>query len=90
MGFILLFHPCTICEFYIPTFICGCDVIVILFFDIFCLQRVLGPLGANLGTFHTEGRPTLSVVSEGIYSVIVGLVLTRTHTKLAAVANEQD
>ena len=40
---------------YIPSFICGCDVIVILFFGIFCLQRVLGPLGATLGPFTLKG-----------------------------------
>ena len=40
---------------YIPTFICGCDVVVILFSDVFCLQRVLGPLGATLGSFTLKG-----------------------------------
>ena len=40
---------------YIPSFICGCDVMVILFFGIFCLQRVLRPLGATLGPFTLMG-----------------------------------
>ena len=40
---------------YIPSFICGSDVIVIPFFGIFCLQRVLGPLGATLRPFTQKG-----------------------------------
>ena len=40
---------------YILTSICGCDVIVILFFGILHLQRVLGPLGATLGPFTLKG-----------------------------------
>ena len=30
-------------------------MVVILFSDIFCLQRVLGPLGATLGPFTLKG-----------------------------------
>ena len=39
----------------IPTFICSCDVIVLPSFGIFCLQRILGPLGATLGPYTLKG-----------------------------------
>ena len=41
--------------FSIPTFIYGCDVIIILSFGIFYLHRVLGPLGATLGSYMLKG-----------------------------------
>ena len=48
---------------YIPTFICDCDVIVILFSGIFCLQRVLGPLGATPGSFTLKGTQHQSTIA---------------------------
>ena len=69
LGIHFTFHLCTICEFFIPTLICGCDVIVILSFGIFCLQRVLGPLGATLGPSTLKGaqhhRYLLLLISVG-------------------------
>ena len=50
---------------YIPTFNCGCDVIVILFFWYFLSPTGPGAFGCHLGTFHAEGNPTLGVAHFG-------------------------
>ena len=43
---------------YIPTFICGCDLILILFFTYFLSPTGPGAFGRYPRTFHAEGRPT--------------------------------
>ena len=57
-GFVLLFHSCTICKFFIPTLKYGCDVTVILLWD---FLSPMGPraFGRHLGTLHAKGRATL-------------------------------
>ena len=43
---------------YIPSFICSCDVIVILFFGYFLSPTGPGAFGRRPRTFHADGRPT--------------------------------
>ena len=56
---------------YIPTFIYGCDMIVIRSFGIFCLQQVLQPLSATLGPFTLKGAQHIVLAVWSVYGWLV-------------------